>query len=177
MIYSRTLLFIHPLCSSLHLQIPNSQSTPPSLPLSASGLFSESVSLIKSLVSASLVAQTVKRLPTMQETLVQSLGQEDLLEKEVASHSRVLTGCRPWGHRESDTTEWLPLHFSVSLYAYTTSSSSTQLLMNTAVVSMSWLLSIVLLWMSGCVYLFEITVFFGYVPRNGVSGSHDNSDF
>ena len=33
---------------------------------------------------ASLVAQTVKHLPTMQETWVQSLGQEDLLEKEMA---------------------------------------------------------------------------------------------
>ena len=33
----------------------------------------------------SLVAQTVKRLPTMQETRVQSLGQEDLLEKEMAT--------------------------------------------------------------------------------------------
>ena len=39
---------------------------------------------------ASLVAQTVKRLPTMQETRVQSLGQEDLLEKEMATHSSIL---------------------------------------------------------------------------------------
>ena len=36
---------------------------------------------------ASLVAQTVKRLPTMWETRVQSLGQEDPLEKEVATLS------------------------------------------------------------------------------------------
>ena len=36
-----------------------------------------------------LVAQTVKRLPTMQETWVQSLGQEDLLEKEMATHSGI----------------------------------------------------------------------------------------
>ena len=35
----------------------------------------------------SLVAQTVKRLPTMRETRVQSLGREDLLEKEMATHS------------------------------------------------------------------------------------------
>ena len=35
----------------------------------------------------SLVAQTVKHLPTMWETRVQSLGQEDLLEKETATHS------------------------------------------------------------------------------------------
>ena len=38
----------------------------------------------------SLVAQTVKRLHTMQETQVQSLGQEDLLEKEMATHSSIL---------------------------------------------------------------------------------------
>ena len=38
----------------------------------------------------SLVAQMVKHLPTMQETRVQSLGQEDLLEKEMATHSSIL---------------------------------------------------------------------------------------
>ena len=37
-----------------------------------------------------LVAQTVKHLPTMQETRVQSLGQEDPLEKEMATHSSIL---------------------------------------------------------------------------------------
>ena len=37
-----------------------------------------------------LVAQTVKHLPIMQETRVQSLGQEDLLEKEMATHSSTL---------------------------------------------------------------------------------------
>ena len=36
------------------------------------------------------MAQTVTRLPTMRETRVQSLGQEDLLEKEMATHSSVL---------------------------------------------------------------------------------------
>ena len=38
----------------------------------------------------SLVAHSVKRMPTMQETRVQSLGQEDLLEKEMATHSSTL---------------------------------------------------------------------------------------
>ena len=38
----------------------------------------------------SLVAQTVKRLPTMLETQVQSLGWEDLLEREMATHSSIL---------------------------------------------------------------------------------------
>ena len=44
----------------------------------------------------SLVAQTVKRLPTMRETRVQSLGQEDLLEKEMATHSSILAWKIPW---------------------------------------------------------------------------------
>ena len=39
------------------------------------------------MIKTSLVAQTVKHLPTMQETWVQSLGWEDLLEKEMATHS------------------------------------------------------------------------------------------
>ena len=37
-----------------------------------------------------LVVQTVKNLPAMQETQVQSLGREDLLEKEMATHSSIL---------------------------------------------------------------------------------------
>ena len=41
-------------------------------------------------VSASLVALMVKNLPAMQETCVQSLGQEDPLEKGMATHSSIL---------------------------------------------------------------------------------------
>ena len=44
----------------------------------------------------SLVAQTVKRLPTMQDTRVQCLGQEDPLEKEMAIHSSILVWRIPW---------------------------------------------------------------------------------
>ena len=44
----------------------------------------------------SLVAQTVKRLPTMQETWVRSLGQDDPLEKEMATHSSSLAWKIPW---------------------------------------------------------------------------------
>ena len=44
----------------------------------------------------SLVAQMVKRLPTMQETRVQTLGQEDPLEKEMATHSSILAWEIPW---------------------------------------------------------------------------------
>ena len=45
---------------------------------------------------ASLVAQTVKRLPTMRETWVQFLGREDPLEKEMAPHSSTLAWKSPW---------------------------------------------------------------------------------
>ena len=44
----------------------------------------------------SLVAQMIKRLPTMWETWVQSLGWEDLLEKEMAPHSSILAWKIPW---------------------------------------------------------------------------------
>ena len=44
----------------------------------------------------SLVAQTVKNLPAMQETHVPSLGQEDPLEKEMATHSNILAWRIPW---------------------------------------------------------------------------------
>ena len=44
----------------------------------------------------SLVAQTVKRLPTMRETQVRSLVWEDPLEKEMATHSRTLAWEIPW---------------------------------------------------------------------------------
>ena len=42
------------------------------------------------------MAQTVKHLSAMQETRVQSLGQEDPLEKEMATHSSTLAWKIPW---------------------------------------------------------------------------------
>ena len=67
--------------------------------------------------------QTVKNLPAMQETWVQSLGWEDSLEKGMATHSSILAWRiprteepsrlkSPWGCKESDTTEWLLLHLT-----------------------------------------------------------------
>ena len=44
----------------------------------------------------SLVAQTAKNLPTMRETQVQSLGREDPLEREMATHSSTLAWKIPW---------------------------------------------------------------------------------
>ena len=69
------------------------------------------------------MAQRLKRLPLMQETWVRSLGQEDALEKEMASHSSILAWRIPWteetgglysprGHKESDTTERLNFNFN-----------------------------------------------------------------
>ena len=62
------------------------------------------------------MAQTVKNVPAMKETWVQSLGQEDPLVKEMATQSSILTWripwteepgrlYSPWGPKESDTTE------------------------------------------------------------------------
>ena len=69
---------------------------------------------------ASLVAQMVKHLPAVQETWVRSLGWEDPLEKEMATHSsflpgkfhelRILVAYSPWDHKESDTTERLHVY-------------------------------------------------------------------
>ena len=45
---------------------------------------------------ASLIAQSVKNLPAMQETQIQFLGWEDPLEKEMATHSSILAWRIPW---------------------------------------------------------------------------------
>jgi len=45
---------------------------------------------------SSLVAQTVKHLPAVRETLGQSLGWEDPLEREMATHSSILAWKIPW---------------------------------------------------------------------------------
>ena len=49
-----------------------------------------------SIILTSLVAQMVKRLPTVQETRVRSLGWEDPLEREMATHSSILAWRIPW---------------------------------------------------------------------------------
>ena len=66
----------------------------------------------------------VKNPPAMQETQVQSLGQEDSLEKRMATHSSILAGefhgqgslagYSPWGCKESDMTEQLTLLLSTN---------------------------------------------------------------
>ena len=75
----------------------------------------------------SLVAQTVKRLPTMRETRVRYLGREEPLEKEMAIHSSTLAWKVPCTEepgrlqsmgsqrvsKESDTTERINFHFHI----------------------------------------------------------------
>ena len=67
---------------------------------------------------ASLIVHMVKNLPVMQETWVPSLGWEDPLEKEMATHSSILAwripwtrgawaGYSPWSPKESDMAERL----------------------------------------------------------------------
>ena len=66
-------------------------------------------------VLTSLMAQTVKSRPAMQETRVPSLGQEDPLQRKRTTHSSILAwatpwieepdwATSPWGRKESDTT-------------------------------------------------------------------------
>ena len=73
------------------------------------------------------MAQTVKRLLTMPETWVQTLGWEDLLEKEMATHSSILAWKVPWmekpsrlqsmGHKELDTTKRLHVTLVANILA------------------------------------------------------------
>ena len=75
----------------------------------------------KVLCWTSLMAQMVKHLSAMLKTQVWSLGREDPLEKEMATHSSTFAWkipwteepgrlYSPWGCKESDTTEWLYLY-------------------------------------------------------------------
>ena len=75
-------------------------------------------------MSLTIAAQTVKHLSTMQETWVRSLGREDSLEKDMATHSSTLAwkipwteelgaGYCPWGRKESGTTERLHFHCKI----------------------------------------------------------------
>ena len=59
-------------------------------------LYAEEAEVERFYEDHSLVAQKLKRLPGMQETQVQSLGREDSLEKEMATHSSTLAWRIPW---------------------------------------------------------------------------------
>ena len=76
-----------------------------------------------SFIRASLVAQTVKSLPAMWETQILSLGWEDPLEKEMATHSSILAWKIPWteslavysswGCKESDMTDFTIIIYKI----------------------------------------------------------------
>ena len=96
-------------------------------------------------VWASLVAQVVKNLHAVWETWFRSLDWEDPLEEGMTAHSsihawripwqRSLAGYSPWGHKKSDTTEWLSTTqhlFGASLVVRLKDSQETQ------VWSLSW---------------------------------------
>ena len=92
---------------------------PSTTPLTSTELWSIKVSKVISW--ASLVAQTVKNLPAMQETQVWLLGCEDPLEKGMYSHSNILPWRIPWteehgevqsivSHRVRHNWKWLSMH-------------------------------------------------------------------
>ena len=68
----------------------------------------------------------IKNPPEVKETWAQSLGREDPLEEEMVTHSSILAcrilwtenpaGYSPWGHKESDTTEWLTFTWVTSAF-------------------------------------------------------------
>ena len=80
-------------------------------------------------MKATLVIQTIKNLPAVQQTWVQYLCQEDPLEKRMATHSSILAwriswtenlaGYSPWGCKESDTSEQLTLFTFTHTHTHT----------------------------------------------------------
>ena len=106
----------------------------------------------------------IKNLPTNArdtQTWVPCLGQEDPLEKEVAAHSgflpgrchgqRSLVGCSPWGHRESDMTQWVNISnaFPVPRLAWSNYWSFFFFIINLAAPSLSCILRDLSLWHVG----------------------------
>ena len=72
---------------------------------------------------ASLVAQTIKNLPAMQKTQVQSLGQEDPLEKGMTAHSSILAWRTPWteepGEPQSMVSQRVGHYWATTTYIHT----------------------------------------------------------
>ena len=64
--------------------------------VSQSCMILEKKGILQGMINISLVAQTVKRLSTVREIWVRSLGEEDTLEKEMATHSSTLAWTIPW---------------------------------------------------------------------------------
>ena len=66
----------------------------------------EKLFIVDSRMGASLVAQTVKRLPAMRETWIRFLGREDILEKEMTTHSSIPTWRIPWTEEPGGHSPW-----------------------------------------------------------------------
>ena len=91
-------------------------------------------------------SQLVKNLPAIWETWVRSLGREDLLEKEMATHSSILAWRIPWmeelgglqstGCKELDTTEQLHFHFTFTLNGLVVFPTFFNLSLNLAIMSL-----------------------------------------
>ena len=77
---------------------PNSMSLlkPQNVALFGNRIFAVVIKMRSYWIGASLVAQTMKSMPVMQETQLQSLDQDDPLEKGMATHSSILAGRIPW---------------------------------------------------------------------------------
>ena len=108
------------------------------------------------------MVQRLKRLPGMQETQVRSLGWEDPLEKEMATHSSTLAWRIPWreepgklqslGCKESDTTE--RLHFTLSICPETDKVNHFSVTWIQEIFFLSLALGLVLsLWISSLVFM------------------------
>ena len=120
------------------------------LPLKQTRFLDLESDLLLAIISlgASLVVQMIKNLPAMKETWVPSLGQEDPLEKGMATHStipaweiprtEVLEGYNPWYHKESDMTEQL----TFSLFTFTISLVHVLMFSPFVQPNENWLLSI-----------------------------------
>ena len=137
-----------------------------------------------------LVAQMVKRLPKIRKTQVQSLGQEDLLEKEMATHSSILAwkipsteepgglqsmGSQRVGHDWATSLSLFHFHTYMTHPLFFIRSSHDGHLgcfcildtVNNAVVNVGMYVS----------FQISVLIFFGYIPRTGVSGSYGSSIF
>ena len=82
-------------------------------------------------------SQTIKRLPTTRETWVQSLGREDLLEKEMAIHSSILAWKMPWTEKPGKIQstgsqrvrrDWATSLFFIHAHAHTHTQTHTKFL-------------------------------------------------
>ena len=98
---------------------------PHNLKASFKSRFPQSKEIMHVRFLAFMCALMVKHLPTMWETGVQSLGWEDLLEEEMATHSSILTWKipwteepgSPWGCKELDTTEQFSFFFTFTQFS------------------------------------------------------------